>query len=69
MNPDFVSWAKSCGAMAERVERTSDFIPALLRALAGNRAAVIELSLDCEAISPLETIQSIRVAKSKPVSS
>ena len=69
MNPDFVSWAKSCGAMAERVERTSDFIPALLRALAGNRPAVIELSLDCEAISPLETIQSIRVAKSKPVSS
>lgn len=65
MNPDFVAWAKSCGAHAERVETTDAFAPALERALSDGRASVIELVLDSEAISPVETITSLRNAASK----
>lgn len=65
MNPDFAAWAKSCGAHAERVETTDAFAPALERALADGRACVIELVLDSEAISPSETITSVRNAASK----
>jgi acetolactate synthase-1/2/3 large subunit len=60
MNPDFVAWAQSCGASAERVETTAGFAPALQRALSGGRTAVIDLALDGDAISPTETIQTIR---------
>jgi acetolactate synthase-1/2/3 large subunit len=65
MAPDFVSWAQSCGANAERVETTAEFAPALRRALDAARPAVIELALDSEAISPTETISSIRAFASK----
>jgi acetolactate synthase I/II/III large subunit len=65
MNPDFVAWAHSCGARASRVETTAAFAPALLAALAANKPTLIELMLDCEAISPTETISSIRAAALK----
>ena len=60
MNPDFTSWAKSCGAAAERVKNTAEFRPALERALAADCPTIIELMLDEDAISPDETIKSIR---------
>lgn len=60
MNPDFVAWAEACGAMAERVETNGAFVPAMQRALAANRPAIIELMLDTDAISTRETITSIR---------
>ncbi len=65
MNPDFVAWAQSCGAHAMRVETTAAFAPALQSALTANGPSIIELVLDGEAISPTETIQSIRAAASK----
>ncbi|MEQ1669748.1 MAG: thiamine pyrophosphate-dependent enzyme [Hyphomicrobium sp.] len=65
MNPDFVAWAKSCGADAVRIDETAAFAPALDRALASQRLTVIELALDSEAISPRETISSIRSAAPK----
>jgi acetolactate synthase I/II/III large subunit len=65
MNPDFTAWAKSCGANAERVEVTEDFAPALARALADPRPSVIDLALDSDAISPRQTITSIRAQASK----
>jgi acetolactate synthase I/II/III large subunit len=65
MNPDFVAWARSCGAAAERVATTADFAPALQRAIAHAGPSVIELTLDSEALSPNETISSIRAERSK----
>lgn len=65
MNPDFTAWAQSCGAIAERIEATADFAPALQRALATQRLTIIELMIDCEALSPRDTITSIRAAASK----
>jgi acetolactate synthase-1/2/3 large subunit len=48
------------GAHAERVERTEDFGPALERAIASNRAALIELVTDGEQISTRMTITQLR---------
>lgn len=60
MNPDFVAWAESCGATAERVDSNGVFVPALQRALAAGQPAVIEVMLDPDAISTRETITSLR---------
>ena len=65
MNPDFAAWATSCGATGERVENTADFLPALRRAMAHSGPAVIELALESEALSPDDTITSIRAHASK----
>ncbi|MBR2534718.1 MAG: thiamine pyrophosphate-binding protein [Hyphomicrobium sp.] len=64
-NPDFVQWAESCGAHAERVTENAQFIPALQRALAADRPAVIELITETEAISVRETITAIRARAPK----
>jgi acetolactate synthase-1/2/3 large subunit len=45
VNPDFVAYAQAFGAHAERVERTAEFAPALDRALAAERPALIELRI------------------------
>jgi len=50
-NPDFVALARAFGAWAERVERTEDFAPALARARASGRMALIAVSLDPAALS------------------
>jgi len=42
-NPDFAELAKLMGGHGERVRRNADFLPALERALASNRPAVIEV--------------------------
>lgn len=59
-NPDFVAYAASFGAHAERVSRTEEFEPALDRALNAGRAAVLELVLDAEAIATRTTLSAIR---------
>ncbi|HXR14174.1 MAG TPA: thiamine pyrophosphate-dependent enzyme [Solirubrobacteraceae bacterium] len=61
-NPDFAALARACGAHGETVERTEQFLPALERALAQPRAAVLDLHVDAEAITPVETISQIRAA-------
>ena len=50
--PDFVGLAQSFGAYAERVETTDAFAPALERALATGRSAVLELRVDPNQITP-----------------
>jgi acetolactate synthase I/II/III large subunit len=65
MNPDFVSWAQSCGARATRIETTAAFAPALQSALSAHIPTVIELMIDGDAISPTETLSSIRAAASR----
>jgi acetolactate synthase-1/2/3 large subunit len=60
VNPDFVAMAQSIGAHAERVHRTEEFAPALDRALAAGRPALIELCTDPEQISTRATIAELR---------
>ncbi|HKV54993.1 MAG TPA: thiamine pyrophosphate-dependent enzyme, partial [Candidatus Binataceae bacterium] len=59
-NPDFAALARSYGLYGETVERTDDFAGAFARARAANRAALIELRLDPEAISTRISLSKLR---------
>lgn len=52
VNPDFIAFAKSFGAHAERVERSEDFPAAFQRAQQAGVAALIELRVDPRQITP-----------------
>jgi hypothetical protein len=60
VNPDFVVMAQSMGAHAERVMRSEEFAPALDRALAAGRPALIELCTDPEQISTRMSITELQ---------
>jgi acetolactate synthase-1/2/3 large subunit len=47
-NPDFVAYARSFGAHAERITETEAFAPAVARALSADRPTVLELKLDID---------------------
>jgi acetolactate synthase-1/2/3 large subunit len=64
-NPDFVAYARAFGAHGELVETTEQFAPALDRALASGRPALLELRLPEEAITPMTTLSSIRAEAMK----
>ncbi len=59
-NPDFVAWAEAFGAQGERVTMTEEFAPAMERALAAGRPAVIELIVDQELIASNFTLTELR---------
>ena len=59
-NPDFVAWAEAFGAHGECVATTAEFAPAMERALAVGRPAVIELKVDQELISSNFTLSQLR---------
>ncbi len=59
-SPDFVALARAYGLAGERVQRTADFPAALARALAADRASLIELVTDPEAITPRSTLSGLR---------
>lgn len=59
---DFVCMAEGYGCHAERVTRTADVGPAIARARASGRAAVIELVTDPEQITSRTTITRLREA-------
>ena len=61
-NPDFTALARAYGAHGECVKRTEEFAPALKRAQASGKAAVIELILDPEQITTRTTLSEIRKA-------
>jgi acetolactate synthase-1/2/3 large subunit len=65
VNPDFAALARSYGAHGERVERTEAFAPAFERALAAGKAALIEIRLDPEAITPRQSLSDIRKSGAK----
>ena len=53
-NPmNFARLAEDMGALGIRVERVSDFAPALQRALAANRPVVIDVASDIEYLAPM----------------
>ena len=59
-HPDFVALAKAYGCHAERVTETAQFPAALARARAAGTAALIELVIDPQAITPTQTLEEIR---------
>jgi acetolactate synthase I/II/III large subunit len=60
VNPDFAQMAVAMGAHGELVVRTEDFAPALERARASGRPALIEIRTDPELISTSLTISGLR---------
>jgi acetolactate synthase-1/2/3 large subunit len=63
-NPDFVAYARAFGAHAALVERTEDFAGALEEALTCGCAALLELRVDPQALTPRQTLDEIRAAAS-----
>ena len=59
-NPDFAAYARAFGGHGERVERTDEFAPALERALASGKPAILHCLVDPEAITPTTTLSAIR---------
>lgn len=55
-NPDFVAYARSFGIDGEKVTRTEDFAAALERAKATKGGYLIELIVDQEALTPVQTL-------------
>ncbi len=51
-NPDFMMYAKACGADGYHVEKLEDFEPALQKAIAANRPALIDVVVDSEVYPP-----------------
>jgi len=62
VNPDFAALARAYGAHGELVERTEEFAPAFERARSAGKAALIELKLDPEALTPRASLSQIRAA-------
>jgi acetolactate synthase-1/2/3 large subunit len=62
-NPDFVGYAECFGGYGERVERTGDFAPALARAIASGKPAILHCMLDPQAITPNATLDQIRSSR------
>ena len=59
-NPDFAAYARAFGGHGERVERTAEFAPALERALASGKPAILHCLIDPEAITPTTTLTAMR---------
>jgi acetolactate synthase-1/2/3 large subunit len=62
VNPDFAALALAYGAHAETVETTAGFGPALARARAAGRLALLHLKTDPEQITPSATRSGLRAA-------
>lgn len=60
-NPDFRGYAEVFGGHGERVTSTAEFAPALARARASGKPAILHCLLP-EAITPTNTLQGIRAA-------
>ncbi len=59
-NPDFSAYARAFGGYGERVEADQDFAPALERALASGKPAILHCLTDPEAITPTASLSAIR---------
>jgi acetolactate synthase-1/2/3 large subunit len=59
-NPDFAGYARVFGGHGERVERTEEFAPALERARASGKPAILHCLIDPETITPATTLSAIR---------
>lgn len=64
-NPDFAAYARAFGGHGETVTRTEEFAPALERARAAGRPAILHLLIDPETITPTATLAGLREAALK----
>ncbi len=64
-NPDFCAYAHAFGGHGERVVHTEEFGPALARARASGKPAILHCLLDPQAITPSGTLQGLRDAALK----
>ena len=53
LNPDYVMYAKACGAEGYRVEKLADFAPALQQAIRSNKPTLIDVAVEAEVYPPL----------------
>ena len=65
VNPDFAAFAKAHGADGATVTRGEDFAAVFREALAADVPFVIDLRLDPEAITPMETLSGVREGAGK----
>ncbi len=65
-NPDFAALAEAYGGFGAVVEKTDDFVPAFENALASGKAAVIDVRMDPEIITPRTTITALHQTTAKP---
>jgi acetolactate synthase-1/2/3 large subunit len=61
-NPDFAAYARAFGGHGETVRETAEFAPALARARASGKPAILHCLIDPEAITPARTLTQIREA-------
>lgn len=61
-NPDFAAYARAFGGHGETVERTDEFMPAFVRAVASGMPAILHVKIDPDAITPTTTLTKIREA-------
>ncbi len=59
-NPDFAAYARAFGGHGETVRETADFTPALERARASGKPAILHCLIDPQAITPATTLDAIR---------
>ncbi|APZ51404.1 thiamine pyrophosphate-dependent enzyme [Salipiger abyssi] len=59
-NPDFAALARACGLHGEVVSETAQFAETFERALAAPNGALLELTVDTEALTPYRTLTQIR---------
>ncbi len=64
-NPDFAALARAYGAHGEVVTRTEDFEAAFERAWNAGTAALLELRIDPDSVSPRATLSAIRAEAMK----
>lgn len=64
-NPDFCGYAQVFGGHGERVTSTQEFAPALARARASGKPAILHCLLNEQAITPTSTLDGIRSAALK----
>jgi acetolactate synthase-1/2/3 large subunit len=59
-NPDFARFIESFGGHGETVERTEELVPAVQRAIASGKPAVIEVRTNPEQVTNRSTIAQLR---------
>jgi acetolactate synthase-1/2/3 large subunit len=59
-NPDFVAYANAFGIAGEKVEHTDDFAAAFERAKTTRGGYLIELVVDPEALTPMQSLTQVK---------
>jgi acetolactate synthase-1/2/3 large subunit len=64
-NPDFARFIEAFGGHGEVVEKTEDMVPAVQRALASGKPAIVEIRMNPEQVTNRATIADLRAQSAK----